>query len=246
MLRSVALILATLLVMPLVSAQTPAAVEFSADIYQKAPKRPDRNGRIYVGKSLIRTEMELNGQVIITIIDSANQKSWVLNPSQRSYIEYRGEGDAAPISKGAPASPCQRIAGAVCKHLGEEVLQGRKVVKWDVQMPGKDRQVHSTQWIDRERMILIRQEIENGPRMEQRFIGVETLHSRVVEKWEQVVIRDNAIPQQSARWFDPELNLAIKEEHPGGYLREMRNIRVGNQSASLFTLPADYRKIQAR
>ncbi len=49
--------------------------------------------------------------------------------------------------------------------------------------------------------------------------------------------------QQLLRWFDPELNLAIREEFPGGFVREMKNIKLAPQDASLFEVPAGYKKI---
>ena len=34
----------------------------------------------------------------------------------------------------------------------------------------------------------------------------------------------------------------IREELPGGYVRELRNIKVGKQAADLFTIPAGYQR----
>jgi hypothetical protein len=50
---------------------------------------------------------------------------------------------------------------------------------------------------------------------------------------------------ESFQWYDPQLKIAIREELPGGAYRELRNIQIGKQSASLFQIPADYRKISA-
>lgn len=227
--------------------QIPAAVEFSADTIQIVPKQENRKGRIFVGKKRVRTELEMNGRVIVTIIDPVEQISWVLYPQQRSYIEHANRsshGSADKLTK--TDSPCQGQVGAICKRLGEEKIHGRVAVKWDVSYKTEKGTSHSLQWIDKSRSILLRHVIDNGPRMDQSLLGMDTLNSRVVEKWEQVVVKANSLPQSSIRWFDPELNLAIKEKHPGGYVREMHNIRIEQQPESLFTVPGNYQKIRSK
>lgn len=225
--------------LPLVQAAPPAAVEFSADTLQTDPKNNQRSGRIYVGKQRIRSEMQQNGQPVVSIIDTDQKITWVLYPQQRSYIEYSGGGSMPDTESG---SPCEGIPGAECRRLGEEQIQGRPAVKWSVTVPGQGGTVQSTQWIGKQRSILLRQEIQGGPVMEQTMLGVEKLQGREVEKWEMVMTQ-GAQQQRSTRWFDPQLNLAIKEQNPGGYLRELRNIQVGPQPPALFTIPSDYRKI---
>jgi len=72
------------------------------------------------------------------------------------------------------------------------------------------------------------------------MIGVETLNGRTVEKWQMTLSPPGQKSQKSIRWFDLQLNLAIREEYPGGYVRELKNIRVGPQPESLFSIPAGY------
>jgi len=225
--------------LPLVQAAPPAAVEFSADTLQTDPQNNQRSGRIYVGKQHIRSETQQNGQPVVSIIDTEQKTTWVLYPQQRSYIEYGGAG-AVPDTRNG--SPCDGIPGAECRRLGEEEIQGRAAVKWSVTVPGQGGSVQSIQWIGKQRSILLRQEIQGGPVMEQKMLGVEQLQGRDVEKWEMVVTQGTQ-QHRSTRWFDPQLNLAIREQNPGGYLRELRNIQVGAQPPELFTIPADYRKI---
>ena len=49
----------------------------------------------------------------------------------------------------------------------------------------------------------------------------------------------------TTQWYDPQLKIAIREELPGGYFRELRDIRVGAQSPQLFTIPAGYQLTKA-
>ncbi len=221
-------------------AASPAAVEFSADTVQTDPQKNQRVGRIYVGKSRVRSEMQQNGQPVVNIIDTENQITWVLYPREQSYIEYRME---VPPPLGEKGSPCEGLPGAQCKKLGDEELQGRAATKWQVSVPSQEGTVRSTQWIGKQRSILLRQEIVGGPVMEQRMLDLEQLHGRSVEKWEMVVTRDGQVIQRSTRWFDPQLNLAIREESQGGYIRELHNITIAPQNPDLFLIPEQFKKI---
>ncbi|WP_428608389.1 hypothetical protein [Sedimenticola sp.] len=228
-------------VMPQSHAGSPAALEFSADTVQTDPQKHQRVGRIYVGKRHIRSEIEQNGHSVVNIIDTENQITWVLYPQQQSYIEYRMEGAPVDVEKG---SPCEGLPGAQCKKLGEETVGGRAAIKWQVRVPSQGGgEMHSIQWIGKQRSILLRQEIQNGPVMEQQMLGVEQIDGRPVEKWQMTLSQGNQPAQRSTRWFDPQLNLAIREESPGGYIRELRNITIAPQDPGLFTIPGPFKKI---
>lgn len=226
---------------PLAEAATPAAVEFSAETYQSDPNQLQRVGRIYVGKNRIRNESQQNGQPVVNIIDSDNRLTWVLYPQQQSYIEYPM--GVVENSAGQKGSPCEGIPGAECKRLGDEMVQERSATKWNVVITGQGGTLRSTQWIGKQRSILLRQEIDGGPVMEQHMQGVEQLNGRQVERWEMTLSQGNQPAQSSTRWFDPQLNLAIKEMNAGGYVRELRNIKIGNQDPELFVIPSHFRQI---
>lgn len=226
--------------MPYGQSASPAAVEFSADTVQTDPQKNQRVGHIFVGKDRVRSEMQQNGQPVVNIVDTENQMTWVLYPQQRSYIEYRMEPVPPMAEKG---SPCEGTPGAQCKKLGEESIQGRMATKWQVVVPSQGGPMQSTQWIGKQRSILLRQEIQGGPVMEQRMLEVEQLHGRSVEKWEMTIRQGDQPVQRSLRWFDPQLNLAIKEESPGGYIRELRNITIAPQDPGLFRVPEQFNKI---
>lgn len=245
-LRAVRVIVAGVALVGLATGQaaSPAAVEFSADTVQTDPqKQQQRVGRIYVGKSRVRNEMEQNGQPVVNIVDPEQRITWVLYPRQNSYIEYRM--DTGPANPD-PASPCAGIPGGQCERLGEEAVEGLAAVKWRVILPSPQGPLQSTQWIGKQRSILLRQEIPDGPLMQQRLLTTELLHGRPVEKWELTLTQGEQPAQRSTRWFDPQLNLAIREENPRGYIRELQNIRVGPQDPGLFEVPEQFKKIVPR
>ena len=48
----------------------------------------------------------------------------------------------------------------------------------------------------------------------------------------------------TTEWYDPELQMAIKQEYPGGMVSELVGIRVGPQADENFTLPAGYSRME--
>ena len=226
-------------------AAAPAVVEFSADVHQQGPQGSESNGRVYVAKNGMRSEMTQNGQQVIQIFDSKTQTTRMILPAQKSYMEFQSAGNApgATMQPAAEINPCQGVPGAKCRKLGQEIVGGRRAIKWEMTIEKQGKSLRSTQLIDSERGIPLRQEMPNNQRMEQNMLGLETLSGRKVEKWEIKMVQGNQPPQSSYRWFDPQLNMAIREEFPGGYVREMRNIRVEAQDPKLFQLPAGLKKM---
>jgi len=216
-------------------------VEFSADMYQKAPQGQEMQGKIYVGKDRMRTEMTQGGQQMIQILDNVQRVQWLINPAQKSYMEQRAPADAPAPVKGS-SNPCDDLPGATCKSLGVEQLQGRQAEKWEMTLSQQGQSYTMTQWIDQERAMPLRQEMPNQQVMELKMVGPDDLGGRKVEKWEVIMSQAGKALQSSFQWYDPELKIAIKEERPGGFVREFRNIQVGPQPADLFSLPAGLQK----
>ena len=49
----------------------------------------------------------------------------------------------------------------------------------------------------------------------------------------------------SKQWYDPELRIITREELPGGFYRELKSIAVAPQPPALFSVPADYKRVEA-
>jgi hypothetical protein len=226
-------------------AASPSQIEFSADFYQTGASGGESGGRIFVGKGNVRTEMTQNGQQMIQIVDTKNQITRMIIPAQRSYMEQEGAGPPPGMgsAKGGEVNPCEGMRGAQCERLGTEKVGGRAAVKWEVSIDRQGKTLTSSQWIDQERGIPLRQEMPNGQQMELKMLGQEEMEGRRVEKWEMQMSQPDQASQSSYRWFDPELNMIIREEFPGGFVRGMRNIRIGAQDTALFKVPAGFKKI---
>jgi hypothetical protein len=72
-----------------------------------------------------------------------------------------------------------------------------------------------------------------------RKVGSETVNGRSTVKYEGT----NAKGESGNIWLDPKLRFPVKWEDKNGSW-ELRNIQEGTQPASLFEIPADYKKFE--
>ncbi len=222
-------------------------VQFSAQTVQSSPDKTTRHAQIYVGDNQVRLDYQQDGQQMVEIYDLKNQRALLLMPEQRSYMERKlpQSGIRNPMLPSKETSPCTMLPDAQCKQLGRETLSGRPVVKWEMVVTQDDQPLRSLHWIDAERNMPLRQKFPDGTVTEMRLLGQESLGGRATERWEITTTRSDEESMTSTQWYDPQLNIAIREELPGGYFRELRNIRVGAQSPQLFTVPDGYQLTQA-
>jgi hypothetical protein len=219
-------------------------VEFSADLNQSMPQQESRQGRIYIGNDQVRTDINVDGKTMIQIIDIKQQTAYMLDPGQKTYMERKaGPGELNP-GGGGPAKnsdPCAGMQNLACSRIGVESVNGRSAEKWELENTAMGQSGKLVIWLDKERHIPVRQILPDGATMEMRLIGSETLNGRTVEKWEMKTTRPGGQSSVAYQWFDPELNMNIREEQPGGFVSELRNIRIGKQPADLFTVPPGYK-----
>ena len=218
-------------------------VEFSAEMRQSGPQG-STTGMMYVGKDRMRMEMEQGGQQIIQIIDAKNQVQWLLYPDQHAYMENRGGGSQpSGMEKSLASNPCAGVRGVTCKNLGKETIAGREAAKWEMTYTQEGKTYSSTQWIDLERDTPLRTRMADGSGSELKILGTETLNGRTVEKWEMVYTSPDQAAERSYQWYDPKLKITVREEFPGGHVRELVNIREGQLPNHLFKIPAGYKRI---
>lgn len=224
-----------------------AGTEFSAEISQRGPQGKTSAGKLFMVDKRVRIEMSHQGQQVVRITDEGRGIEWMLFPDQKKYMEQSlgrpGGPDSIPGTQSVQAeNPCSDMPGLTCRKLGEEKIGKRTAVKWEMVASHQDRTMKSTQWIDKERGVPLRQEMFDGQTAELKFIGVEDLNGRV-EKWELVTTMPGRPETRSFQWFDPELKLTVRQEFPGGIVSELKNIRVGKQPDDLFKVPQGYERM---
>ena len=171
----------------------------------------------------------------------------MLMPQQRAYMEQRGMPPAkAPMMAGKKGvSPCEGVPNTTCRKLGTEKISGRDAEKWEISSQRDGRTIRSLHWIDVERRMPLREMFSDGSISELKILGKDEINGRSTEKWQLTVTGSDSQSKQSLQWFDPALKIAIREELPGGYVRELKNIKVAKQPQDLFTIPAGYQRMEA-
>ncbi|EGV17246.1 hypothetical protein [Thiocapsa marina] len=224
-----------------------AGVQFSADMISQGPDGQAETVKMFVGDGRMRKEMTQQGQEVVQIVDQTRGMMWVLFPDRQTYLEQggaAGEGGAPVPPATAETDPCAGMPGLTCRRVGEEDVGGRKAIKWEMVMTHEGQTMNGTLWIDAERAIPLKHEMSNGEKMELLMVGTETIDGREVEKWEMTTTAPDRPPTRVLQWYDPELKLSVREEFPGGGVRELKSIRIGPQPDHLFAVPAGYTRME--
>jgi hypothetical protein len=137
------------------------------------------------------------------------------------------------------------MPGASCRRLGVEDVNGRPAVKWEMSMTHEGKTLTGVQWLDQERAIPLKHQLPGGQTMELKLLGTETFEGRPVEKWEMTTAVPSQQPRVTFQWYDPELKLAVRDELPGGFVSELKDIRVAPQPDNLFAVPDGYTRMTA-
>ncbi len=225
---------------------TSSNVQFSAQVMKATPDKKTQQSQIFVGDNQVRVEYQQDSQTLVQIFDMKNQRVVMMVPEQASYMERKVpiQGQVNPMLPPTDSNPCSRAPDAQCKLLATESLYGRQVSKWEMVVTHEGKTLRSLHWMDAERHMPLREEWPDGTVSELRLTGYEKLDGRATERWEMQTTRPDGETMKSTQWYDPELQIAIREELPGGFFRELRDIRVAPQPAHLFSVPANYKRMK--
>jgi hypothetical protein len=221
-------------------------VQFSAQAVQSAADGKNRNAQIFVGDNQVRLEYTKDDQFMVEIYDMKNQRALLLVPQQSSYMQRQMSNGRIgnPMLPPSQSDPCVHVPAAKCSYLTSESMHGRKVTKWEMVVNREGQNLNSLRWIDDVRHIPLREQWPDGTVSELRPLGQESLNGRPAERWEMKVTRPDGKQMLSTQWYDPELQIAVREELPGGNYRELRSIRIGLQPEQLFSVPAGYKQLE--
>lgn len=168
----------------------------------------------------------------------------MINTQEKSFIRRQaGPGDMMAAPQTDTASPCAGMQNITCEQTGKEPVFGRPATKWEFTSKAGGQTGSMTIWIDEQRGIPTRQFMPDGSIMEMRMLGPETVGGRKTEKWELTASSPDGKSSISYQWYDPEINMNIREEGDNGFFRELRNVRTGKQPDTLFTVPAGYNEV---
>jgi hypothetical protein len=220
------------------------SVEFTAKAVMQKPDGSQQTARVYVGEGGIRTEFVRNGQQWVEIVKPAENQRLLLHPGNRTYEQARlpegvshWEGGVERISH----PPCQDMEGARCKLLKEEQLRGRPAEKWQITLGGPGLKARALVWVDQKERWPLRQILPDGTVQNRRLLEADTkVAGRSAQKWGVRVSTPSGRLREYQQWYDPELGLVLRHRSANGFSRELHNIQVGEQEASLFRVPEGY------
>ena len=221
------------------------AAEFSAQAVQQAPMRPEYHASMYVSKNAVRTDSTINGVAVVEILNSKEQTRTLIVAKDKIFLQQKRTPDAADAiaTKPTPENPCAGIPQTTCQKLGVEMVNQRKTEKWEFTREFGGQTFRSLHWIDVQRRMPIREFLADGTVTELRMQGTETINGRKTEKWILQMTRSDGQQMTSTQWYDPQLKMAIREELPGGYIRELKDIKIGKQDEHLFEIPSGYTRV---
>ena len=137
--KSVVSLAVAVLAFLLWSGPAPAA-EFSADMVHTT-KGYTSTTKIYVKDQKTRTEPQGRGQAQYTIARGDLQKTWVVMPAQKAYMEMAYDPSKSPDPGTAAGTVSRRL-------IGQETVNGRPTEKYEVTIRAGGREVKSYQWWD--------------------------------------------------------------------------------------------------
>lgn len=218
------------------------AQEFSAEAVQSIPGRPSMNVKMFISKNAVRTESMINSNTVVEIVYPKDKRRILLNQNRKTYVEQKAQNSNSAKPKKISSSPCNSILGATCKKIGKDKVNGRSAVKWEMTVKRNGRDFKSLHWLDKKYHMPLREQLHDGTVSTMTMSGKEKINGRNTEKWEFTATRPDGQKMISQQWYDPKLKMVIREALPGGYVRELKNIKVTKQAKKLFKVPSDYKK----
>jgi hypothetical protein len=221
-------------------------VEFKAEAVQRVPGRPDYKATMYVSKHAVRTESTLNNTPVVEITNANAMTRLVIIPGEKIYLMQKVNPQEATLAnkKTDNKKPCKDLPNTTCKLIGEEKINNRQTEKWEFTSNRNGQNFRSLHWIDKERRMPIREFFPDGTVTELMMNAKEKINGRQTEKWTMQITRADGQQMTSYQWYDPELKIAIREEMQGGFVRELKNIKLGKQDAKLFEVPGGYKRVE--
>jgi len=222
------------------------ATEFSAEAVQQAPMRKEYRAKMYVSNDAVRTESLINNIPVVEIVNTKLKTRVLLIEKEKVYLQqYNNPRLKKMVSKKTkPMIPCAGMENTTCKKLTTEKINNRDTEKWQFTLVENGKNYNSLHWIDVQFRMPVREFFHNGTVMELTMLGAETLGGRLTEKWFMLLTHADGRKVSVTQWYDPELKITTREEMSGGYVRELRSIKVEKQRTVLFELPKGYTKIE--
>ena len=187
---------------------------FSAEMFDPAhPTKPV--SRIYLGDGRVRLESEDTSSIGAIVLDPAHGTTLIVNDPAKSYIDAGMFTSLVTIGF-APLMKVLRPAGS-----GDPCTQWNSAINPFGAFAKNSNNGQMQQWTCKS-------------------LGSESVGGRPAQKW--AVASNDPSDGPMTIWVDDKLHVLSRSQDKDGMM-EMRNIHEGTQPDSLFTPPANYKKI---
>lgn len=187
---------------------------FSAEMFD--PAHPDKPvSRIYLGDGRVRLESEDTSSIGAIVLDPAHGSTLIVNDPAKSYIDAGMFTSLVTIGF-APLMKVLRPAGS-----GDPCSQWNSAINPFGAFAKNSKNGQVPQWTCKS-------------------LGSESVGGRPAQKW--AVASNDPSDGPMTIWVDDKLHVLSRSQDKSGTM-EMRNIHEGAQPDSLFTPPANYKKI---
>jgi len=223
---------------------TPDGRSFSATAVQTLTDGSTQVGRIYKSGQNMRLEIQTGDQTSIQIMRGGEGRAFLVDPQNQTYAEIRDPSIAQAVT--GASSPCPSVAdmqasGLRCELTGKGEVSGVTTQKWEIQAAQSD-DISIVEW-DTGRKRALTQIWPDGTQMTMTFQAMTDIEGRSVEHWTRTLQAPDQPATLGGWWFDAELRVVVREEMPGGVIRELKEITVAPVDPGLFLPPHDYKRV---
>jgi hypothetical protein len=237
-------LLVTLIVLTSINAH---AVSFTADAVQHRGAEVS-HAKMYWNDGNVRLEYMDQGVPMVQIFDNKNNKVVWLDAAKKVYIERElTDQQAVPVTAGAEKkySPCDDFPDAECTRLKSAELNDRQTDKWLITFEVNGRDQHVFQWIDKKHQILVRQENPDGSVLDVKILDGQEVNGRQVRRVDMNAIDSAGNSVHAVQWYDPTLDIVVRQQANDGAIDELRNIRIETIKAEMFAIPDGYETVDS-
>ncbi len=238
-------ILVTLCVLISINAH---AVSFTADAVQHRGAEVS-HAKMYWNEGNVRFEYMDQGTPMVQIFDNENSKVIWLDSSKKVYMERElTDQQAVPVTAGTEKkyNPCDDFQDAECTRLKSAELNDRQTDKWLITLKVDGRDQHVFQWIDKKHQILVRQENPDGSVLDVNITDDQEINGRQVRRIDMNAIDSDGNSVRATQWYDPVLDIVVRQQADNGAIDELRNIKLETINAEMFAIPQGYRTVDSQ
>ena len=224
------------------------AVSFTADAVQHRGTEVS-HARMFWNDGSVRFEYMDQGIPMVQIFDNKNSKVIWLDSAKKVYMERElSDQRAVPVMAGTEKkyNPCDDFPDAECTRLKSAELNDRQTDKWLITYKVDSRDQHVFQWIDRKHHILVRQENPDGSVLDVKILDDQEINGRQVRRVDMNAIDSDGNSVRATQWYDPVLDIVVRQQADDGLIDELRNIKLETIKAEMFAIPEGYRTVDSQ